>query len=115
MDNSSYIPHANIDHYLHLLTSQDHLTDGNRATIMKLMVAEEDKLGRDLEHLQFAEVRTARARDRLNYLSRLRDAFVEGSTERLQAEKVLANFRSIYELMEQFCGQLRKKVGSSHI
>ncbi len=112
---SSYVAHANIDHYLHLLTSQSQLTDGNRTTITKLMVAEEDKLGRDLEHLQFAEIRTARARDRLNHLSRLRDAFADGSSERMQAEKALANFEAIYKLMEQFCGHMRKKVNSSHI
>lgn len=82
----SYIVHANIDHYFNLVTSQD-LTDCNRATIMKLMVAEEDKLGRNLEHLQFAEVRTARARERLSYLSKLRNAFADGSADRVQAER----------------------------
>jgi hypothetical protein len=110
----SYIAHANIDHYFNLLTSQD-LTDRNRATIMKLMVAEEDKLGRRLEHLQFAEVRTASARDRVNYLSKLRDSFADGSAERIQAEKVLANFEAIYQLMEQFCRRMRKTVNSAHI
>lgn len=108
----SYIAHANIDHYFSLLTSQN-LTDGNRATIMKLMVAEEDKLGDDLEHLQFAEVRTAKARERVQYLRKLRDAFVDGSDERIQAERVLANFEAIYQLMEQFCRHIRKRVNSS--
>lgn len=110
----SYIARANIDRYANLLTSQE-LSDRNRATIMKLMVAEEDKLGRHLEHLQFAEERTAKARDRMNYLSRLRDAFADGSAERLQAEKVLANFQAIHQSMEQFCVQMRTRVNSSRI
>lgn len=109
-----YIARANIDHYFNLLTSPDS-TDCNQATIMKLMVAEEDKLGRDLEHLQFAEVRTARARDRLDYLRKLRDAFADSSAERIQAEKVLANFEAIYQSMEQFCRHMRRRVNSSRI
>ncbi len=34
---------------------------------MKLMVAEEDMPGHDLEHLQFAEVRTAKTRERAQF------------------------------------------------
>ncbi len=109
-----YIAHANIDHYFSLLTSQN-LTDGNRATISKLMVAEEDRLGRDLENLQFAELRVAKARDRVNHLTKLRDAFAEGSAERLQAEKTLANFETTYQLMEQFRRRLRERVNSSRV
>jgi hypothetical protein len=108
----SYIAHANIDHYVNLLTSQN-LAARNRATIIKLMIAEEDKLGRDLEHLQFAEVRTARARDRVNYLSKLRNAFADGSAERLQAEKTLSNFKATHQLMEQFCRHMRKRVNEA--
>ncbi len=110
MDN--YVAHANIDHYFSILTSQD-LTDRNRATIMKLMVAEEDKLGHDLEHLQFAEIRTARGRDRVNYLRNLRDAFADGSDERHQTEKLLANFETTLQLMEHFCSRIREQVNSS--
>jgi len=110
----SYIAHANIDHYFSLLTSQN-LTDQNRATITKLMVAEEDKLGRDLEHLKFAEIRTAAARERINYMSKLRDAFADGSAERTHAEKLLSNFEVAYQLMEQFCRHMRREVESSHI
>lgn len=110
----SYIAVANIDHYLSILTSQS-LTDSNRATIMKLMIEEEDKLGQDLEHLQFAEIRAARGRDRVNHLRKLRDAFPDGSAERIRAEKMLADFEIIHQLMEQFCRHMRKKVNSSYI
>ncbi len=110
----SYVPRANIDHFFSVLTTQ-HLSDGNRDTIMKLMIAEEDKLGRDLEHLQFAEDRVARSRDRVNYLRKLRDAFADGSTERVQADKMLGNFETIHRLMEEFCHRMRTKVNSSRI
>jgi hypothetical protein len=110
----SYVGHANIDHYFDLLTSEG-LTQPNRDTTIKLMVAEMDKLGRDLEHLQFAEDRAARSRDRLNSLRTLRNAFADGSTEQLQADKLLANFEAIHQLMEQFCRRMRKKVNSSRI
>jgi hypothetical protein len=107
----SYVTHANIDHYSSILTTQC-LTARNRDTITKLMIIEEDKLGRDLEHLQFAEDRAARSRDRLNRFRKLRDAFADGSSERVQADKTLANFEAIHRLMEQFCRQMREKVNS---
>ncbi len=110
----SYVTHANIDHYFSILTSQG-LTDRNRNTVVKLMIAEEDKLAHDLEHLQFAESRAARSRDRVSDLRRLRDAFADGSTERAQADKLLANFEISHELMEQFCRRLREKVNSNRI
>lgn len=108
----SYVAHANIDHYFGILSTQ-RVTAGNRETITRLMIAEEDKLGRDLEHLQFAEDRAARSRDRLNHFRRLRDAFADGSTEQAQADKVLANFEAIHQLMEQFCRRMREKVNSN--
>lgn len=109
-----YVAHANIDHYFNLLTVQG-LTDGNRDTIVKLMLAEEDKLGRDLEHLQFAEDRAARGRDRLNYLRGLRAAFADGSTEQARADDMLANFETTQNLMEQFCRRMREQVHSNRI
>ena len=106
-----YVARANIDHYLSLLHGAD-LTPQNRTTINKLMVAEEDKLARDLEHLEFAEARTAKSRARVDYFVRLRNAFAEGSTDRAHADKVLANFEATHQLMEQFCHGLRQKINS---
>ena len=110
----SYVAQANIDHYFNILTTQ-RLTERNRDTVMRLMLAEEDKLGRDLEQLQFAEQRTARSRDRVNHLRKLRDAFAHGSADRAQAEKVLANFAAIHGLMEEFCHRLREQVNASRL
>jgi hypothetical protein len=80
-----YIGRANIDHYVSILRSQG-LTDCNRDTIIKLLIAEEDRLSRDVERLEFAENRTAKSRDRVTYLTKLRDDFADGSTDRTQAE-----------------------------
>lgn len=106
---ASGVVHANIDHYLGLPTSRG-LSERNRDTIIKLMIAEEDKLGHDLEQLAFAEERAARSRDRANYLRRLRDAFANGPTERAHADRTLANCEAIHRLVEQFCRRLREKV-----
>lgn len=65
----AYIARANIDHYLDMLKKPD-LPVRNRVTIVKLLIAEEDKLGHDLEQIDFAESRAAMGRNRLN---RLRD------------------------------------------
>ncbi len=108
------VVHANIDHYLNILTDQG-LPERNRDTIIKLMIAEEDKLSHDLEQLEFAEDRAARSRDRVNYLRRLRDAFVVGSTERAQADRTLANFEAIHHLVEQFCRHMREKVNTRRL
>ncbi len=106
-----FIARANIDHYLSILYGSD-LTPSNRSTITKLLVAEEDKLGHDLEHLEFAETRTAKSRDRVNHFRKLRDSFVEGSSDRTRADGVLANFEAIHDAMEQFCRHMRERVNS---
>jgi hypothetical protein len=109
-----YVAKANIDHYLSMLNGAD-LTSQNRTMITKLLVAEEDKLARDLEQLDFAEARAAKCRERLNYFSRLRDSFPAGSAERAHADKLLATFESTHQLVEQFCQRLRQKVNSHRI
>jgi hypothetical protein len=59
------IARANIDHFLHLLEDANTASDV-RATVMKLLIQEEAKLGFDLEQLQFAKDRVATGRERLN-------------------------------------------------
>ena len=106
-----FVVRANIDHYLSLLNGSA-LTPSNRSTVTKLLITEEDKLGHDLEHLDFAETRTANSRDRVNHFKKLRDSFVEGSTDRAHADSVLTNFEAIHTVMEQFCRQMRERVNS---
>jgi Spy/CpxP family protein refolding chaperone len=109
-----YVARANIDHYLSLLNGSD-LAPHNRSTITKLLIAEEDKLGRDLEHLEFAEARAAKSRDRLNYFRKLREAFAEGSPDRARADSLLKNMEAIHKLWEQFCQEMRERLNSSHL
>jgi hypothetical protein len=109
-----YVAWANIDHYLSLLNSS-HLEPRNRSTISRLLIREEDKLAHDLEHLEFAETRTERALDRVNHFRKLRDSFVEGSTDREYAERVLTNFEATHELMERFCRHMRERVNANRL
>jgi len=59
-----YVGRTNIDHYISLLNGGD-LVPESRGAITKLLIAEEDRLSHDLEHLEFAERRAATGRDRV--------------------------------------------------
>lgn len=109
-----YVARANIDHYLGLLNGA-YLSSQNSGTITRLLLAEEDKLGHDLEHLEFAEARAAKSRERVNHFRNLRDAFAEGSSDRAQAESMLAKFEAIHDLLEQFCRHLRCRANSRRL
>jgi hypothetical protein len=104
-----FIARANIDHYLDLL-SNGSLAPDKRATVIRLLIAEADKLSHDLEHLEFAETRAANGRDRLNDVRCLRDA--AHPANRAQAERLVANFEAIQQLLDEFCHRLRTRVNS---
>jgi hypothetical protein len=104
-----YIARANIDHFLGLLNSPG-LGSERRAMVTKLLIEEEDKLGHDLEQLEFAENRAADGRDRLNRLRGSLDAV--GAEHREQAERMVANFEATQKLLDGFCHHLRAKVSS---
>ena len=104
-----YIARGNIDHYLGILNGSD-LAPDSRSTIVKLLIDEEDKLSHDLEQLEFAETRAADGRARLTRVRNQRDAFVFGSSERDQAERLLVNIENLQTLLEDFCHRLRNKV-----
>ena len=104
-----FIAQANIDHYLSLLKSAD-LSTANRATIIKLLVTEEDKLAHDLEHLEFAERRTANCRERVNHFRNMLGGLVHGSTDHAHADRMLAAAEETHRLMDQFCHHLHEKV-----
>ena len=109
-----YIARANIDHFLSVLNSSD-LTAQNRRTIMKLLVAEEDRLSHDLEQLQFAEDCVAKSLNRKNHLTNLRDAFADGSTDRTRADAVLATFEETHQLTVHFYQRMREKADGQGI
>ena len=104
MDQS--ITRANIDHYLDRLNNGD-IPALNRSTITKLLIEEENRLGRDQEQLEFAERRAAACRNRADRQRRLLDCFDHGSADWVQAERLLVNFESLAEFVERFCRQLR--------
>ena len=109
-----YVARANVDHYLSILNGSD-LASQNRVTVTKLLIEEEDKLGRDLEHLEFAESRSANGRERLNHLRKVREAFAFGTREREHADRLLVNVENLQTLLEDFCHRLRAKVNSHGI
>ncbi len=109
MDN--YIAHANIDHYLELL-GEDDIPPVKRSMIVKLLIEEENKLSRDLEQLQFAESRAAACRDRLIRLQHLRDSMTD-SADRSRADGVVRTFEGVLKEVENFCGQMRRRIESS--
>ncbi|SRR5579862_101944 len=109
-----YVMRTNIDHYIGLLNGSD-LASQDRSTIIKLLIAEEDKLSHDLEHLEFAESRAANGRDRVSRLKTLRESFAFGTTEREQADRLLVNVENLQTMLEDFCHLLREKVKSHGI
>ena len=64
---SWFVARANIYLYIDLLNDAD-LAPEIRATVTKLLIEEEDKLGDVLEQLEFAEKRAADGRNLLNHL-----------------------------------------------
>ncbi|WP_271618906.1 hypothetical protein [Bradyrhizobium sp. CCBAU 51745] len=85
-----YVAHANVDHYLALLNG-DALSPSHRATA--LLVAELDRMTHDRAQLEFAETRAANARQKLDHVRRLRDAFAFDTTEREQAGTAIGQLR----------------------
>ena len=106
-----YVARANVDHYLGLLNSSG-LSANNRDTIVKLLIAEENRPGHDLEQLEFVENRAANGRTRVSHLRNLRDSFVEGSTDREQTEKLVENVERLQMLLDDFCHRMREMINS---
>ncbi len=103
-----FVARENIDHYLGILNSDILLAPEKRDTIIKLLVAELDKLNRDAEQLEFAESRVAKGRERLNHVRALSDA--AEPRDRANAKLLVANVRQVQDLLEKFCHQLRAKL-----
>jgi hypothetical protein len=104
-----FATHANIDHYLNLL-SNNYIPDRNKSVIGKLLVEEENKLSHNAEQLEFAESRAAMYRDRVDRQGRLRECFAAGSTDRAHADSVLVNFEATLHMVEGFCAYCGKRV-----
>ena len=103
-----YIARANIDHYISLLIGND-LTPHNRSIITTLLIAELDKLGHDLDHLDFAENRAANGRDRVNHLRIIRGSLTAGTAEHEQADRQLFHAENLLTLLDDVYHRLREK------
>ena len=104
-----FIARANIDHYLALL-KEGHMASEYRTMTVKLLIAEEDRMGHAWEQLEFAETRAAKGR---RLLSELRQMLNDGrlSNQALWGELV-ANAEATQNLLDQFCHYLRDKANS---
>lgn len=81
-----------------------------RAAVVKLLIAEEDKVSHDQEQLEFPESRPATGRLRLNDLRRKRDKM--RPPDRAFSERLVANAEAIQELLDGFCSHLRNRGNS---
>jgi hypothetical protein len=106
-----FVARANIDNYVSLLNADVLLSPDKKSTVIKLLMVEEDKLSRDLEHLEFAETSAAKGRVRLKQVRQFRDN-AEPAIREL-AEQLVANVEVTQQLLEDFCRRLRAKVKSS--
>ena len=109
-----FIARQNIDHYLWLLSNSD-LPDGQRNTINRLLVEEEDKLAHSLEQLEFVEQKLTGYRNHMNGLQRWRDGFEDGSSEWVRAGKVLADFGDTLQLLENLSRRIREQLNGRQI
>ena len=51
----------------------------------------------------------------MNHVRKLREAFVEGSTDRAHADRLLTNVEAIHDVIEQFCRQMRQTINSRRL
>ena len=109
MRTDIFVARANIDHYLGLLHA-DELASDRRPMVIRLLISEEDKLGHDLEQLQFAESRVAKGRRRLSHLRQALDE--AGPDGRALAESVIATVEVTQLLLENYCQRLRARANA---
>ncbi|MGY3534498.1 hypothetical protein [Bradyrhizobium sp. USDA 4452] len=109
-----FIARANIDHCLGLLKAHD-TPDATKATVTRILIEEERKLGHEREQLEFAESRATACRERAERQRRLTDSFEFGSPERRQAESLLINFEWLAKFIEGACNQMRRKANGGQL
>jgi len=95
-----FVARANSDNYISLLNADVLLNPDKRSTIIKLLIAEEDKLSHDVEQLEFAQTRAANGRERLKQVRHLRDNATPAIRD--NAERLVANVEATQQLVEDF-------------
>ena len=81
-----------------------------RIAINSLLIEEENKLSRNLEQLEYVELRAARLRANYQRMSCLREHFPEGSAERSCASRLLLDFETTLKIVDSICMRMRKQV-----
>jgi hypothetical protein len=105
----NFVTRDNICHYLHLLWS-DNTSVEDRADINKLIIQGANKLSQDTPAIEFLENKTDSYRRRFGQICHWRDGFVDGSSERAEADRVLAKFETTLRAMEGCCIQMREEL-----
>lgn len=110
---NGFVTEGNVDIYLSKLRST--VDPAERANILRLLIAEEDRMGRTAEHLDKARDRIADGRDRI---CRLRETIVELEQAGLSTEKAVFRLETMERtqaLFEDHCQHLRRALERSHL
>jgi hypothetical protein len=107
---SDLISRATFDRNLELLRDPS-LDPGRRATIVKQLIEEEDKLGKSQERLEFVESRAANGRELLNQ-SQARLNKSKHLASHAEAVRLHSNLKSIQHLLDHLCHQRRSMQNS---
>ncbi|MCC8981886.1 hypothetical protein [Bradyrhizobium acaciae] len=109
-----FIARANIDHCLDLLRAPD-TPDETIATVTRILIEEERKLGHDREQLEFAENRAMVCRERTERQRRLADSLEPGSPARRRAESLFISFEWLAKFIEGAANQMRRKANGGQL
>ena len=100
-----FVSRQNLDRYVEMLR-EDHLSGDDRATLTRLLIEEERKLGREREDLEGAERRVGDGRARIDRLRREIEALDDGAGG--QARRLLANLEETQRLLEEHYHRLKQ-------
>jgi hypothetical protein len=105
---ADFIANENIDHYLAMLQDAQ-LEPETQRTLQKLLVEEQNKLGRNREQLELAERRVHEGRERIRKLNRAvaYSGFGDDAQHRL---RMIATMKEIQSLFESYHREFRDEL-----
>ena len=107
----SFVQSTNVDRYLDQLAAEgDHV---KRTTLLKLLVEEEDKLGRNREELVKAERRVSDGKHRLQTLSSVATGLVESGRNINGTVTLLVTMQDTQRLLERHYRKLCDELGET--
>jgi hypothetical protein len=105
-DIQSFVSRSNVAHYLARLRSGE-LQAGSRDTVMRLLMQEEERLGRDQELLDMIEARLEEGRRFIATVQDLVAVSPRNSAQHAKAEELLATLRNLQSVLEERHAKLR--------